>query len=330
MVVPAGAGAGRPADQPGLTAAGPVETDPGTALGVEGQRGDQRGVGGGTAGEVEQVRLGRRGAGTGRGRRERMDGGGVLSGERHGDRPEGVREGARTATAAQRRAAATARREGRISRTDDTRSPHSGRGPYGPSATGAHRCRSRSGVDHVRPRRSIGVRIADDGHQLSTRMTGPELRRPVRTDDGAPRSSAGSRAEQSTHRADRLSADDLRRPPPAASADQTLTRTSPHQPPPARLSLHARPQHQPPSAARTRPALRLAGPRLAPAPGPASRAAVGRGVQLRGAVPRRRRRPGARRGVPAGRCGRGRPGSPRRPAVRHPRAAPSPPRPGGA
>ncbi len=55
-------------------------------------------------------------------------------------------------------------REGcEFSRTGDTRSPHSGRGPCGPSATGAHRCRSRSGVQHADAPRSTGCHPVDGG-----------------------------------------------------------------------------------------------------------------------------------------------------------------------
>lgn len=83
VVVPAGAGAGRPADEPGLAAAGAFEPHPGTALGVERERGDQLGVGGGPAREVEQFRL--CGAGDGQ-----SGSGGNNGGHRHGYRP-GVR-----------------------------------------------------------------------------------------------------------------------------------------------------------------------------------------------------------------------------------------------
>ncbi len=86
VVVPAGAGAGRPADQPCLAAAGSVQPDPGAAFGVEGERGDERGVGGGAEGEAEECG----GAGAmaggcalGRGVRARR---GVYVG--HGNRPE--------------------------------------------------------------------------------------------------------------------------------------------------------------------------------------------------------------------------------------------------
>ena len=140
VVVPAGAGAGRPADQPGLAAAGPFEPHPGAALGVERERGDQLGVGGGTAYEVEQLGLAwAPGAVAGRGgRREgETDTGTVLRGSR----------GARGST----ESGARGEKRCEFSRTGDTRSPHSGRGPYGPSATGAH------GVGHD-PEYTMAVR----------------------------------------------------------------------------------------------------------------------------------------------------------------------------
>ena len=66
VVVPARAGAGRPADEPGLAAAGAVEPEPGAALGVEGEGGDQLGVGGRAAYEVEEFGLGGGGGACGR------------------------------------------------------------------------------------------------------------------------------------------------------------------------------------------------------------------------------------------------------------------------
>ncbi|PBO21949.1 hypothetical protein CLM85_24915 [Streptomyces albidoflavus] len=53
---------------------------------------------------------------------------------------------------------------GEVSSRGDTRSPRSGRGPYGPSATGASRCRSRPGVDHGGGPWSTGCPGARPGH----------------------------------------------------------------------------------------------------------------------------------------------------------------------
>ena len=120
-------------DQPRLAAARAFQPQPGAALRIERKRGDEFGVGGGTTDEVQQIgRAGRRGeAGRGalRGRRGASDTGTVL-----GDRERG---------------AAGPRGGKRINRTDDTRRPHSGAGPDGPSARGeAGRCQSRSAVKH--------------------------------------------------------------------------------------------------------------------------------------------------------------------------------------
>ena len=89
VVVPAGAGAGRPADQPGLAAARALQPHPGTALGVERERGDEFGVGGGPADEVEQIGLrwaARRGRGRGArgGRGEVTTDTGTVLGDREG------------------------------------------------------------------------------------------------------------------------------------------------------------------------------------------------------------------------------------------------------
>jgi len=58
VVVPAGAGARGPADEPRLAAGGAFEADPGTALGVEREGRDQLGVGRGAPHEVQEVGLG--------------------------------------------------------------------------------------------------------------------------------------------------------------------------------------------------------------------------------------------------------------------------------
>src|SRR5690606_11346879 len=79
VVVPAGTGARRPADQPCLAATRPVEPHPGAALGVERQGGDQLGVGGDAPYEVQEFRLrGRRVVG-----RRGRGGGGVRGEDRH-------------------------------------------------------------------------------------------------------------------------------------------------------------------------------------------------------------------------------------------------------
>lgn len=87
-----------------------------------------------------------------------------------------------------------ARRE--FSRRGDTRSPHSGRGPYGPSATGAHRCRSRSGVHHAPGTRSTDRHYADRTMTDSTAGGAHRRRRapPSPRPSSAPAHPRGSRS----------------------------------------------------------------------------------------------------------------------------------------
>ncbi|CAM5267471.1 hypothetical protein SVIOM342S_08001 [Streptomyces violaceorubidus] len=198
VVVPAGARAGRPADQPGLAAARPSRRTQVRPSGSSGREAIS------SASAAARRTKSRSSAWVGA-----AVGAGWVGGRREG------RGGTRVPSweFARERAAARpsggAREEGgrRFSRTDDTRSPHSGRGPYGPSATGAHRCQSRSGVDHD------GANRSTQRHHADSARTAGDRRQEQKAGDRRRSAGERGRAPRSTRPGRRCRA--LLRPPPS-------------------------------------------------------------------------------------------------------------------